>query len=160
MRLPEEHESFKERVTIVSRMIFLVIVGTLLMTFIIYRFKDVKEMVDGVGSILSPIFYGIAIAYLLDPICKSLQQRLLPLLKKRAKGEKIAKGLSITIGMAIGIALVAVLIGMIVPGLMESITTIIEEMPKQVENFIHWLQQAIRRQWRHSARSSPKQRMP
>ena len=40
MRLPEEHESFKERVTIVSRMIFLVIVGTLLMTFIIYRFKD------------------------------------------------------------------------------------------------------------------------
>ena len=63
------------------------------------------------------------------------------MLKKRAKGEKIAKGLSITIGMAIGIALVAVLIGMIVPGLMESITTIIEEMPKQVENFIHWLQQ-------------------
>lgn len=141
MRLPEEQESFKERVTIVSRMIFLVIVSTLLVTFIIYRFKDVKEMLDGIGSILSPIFYGIAIAYLLDPICKSVQKRLMPLLKKKAKGEKIAKGLSITIGMAIGIALIAVLIGMIVPGLMESITTIIEEMPKQVENFIHWLQQ-------------------
>lgn len=141
MRQSEEHESFRERVKIVSGMIFLVIVGTLLVTFIIYRFDDVKKMLDGIVSILNPIFYGIAIAYLLDPICKSFYKRLLPLLKKRRKGEKIAKGLSITIGMLIGIALVAVLIGMIVPGLMDSIATIVEELPKQVENFINWLQQ-------------------
>lgn len=140
MKQPDEQEVFKEKAKIVSKMIFLVVIGTLLATFVMYRFQDVQKILQSLGGFLAPIFYGIGIAYLLDPLCKNIQKRLRPLLKKQRKGDSIAKGVAIALSLLLGIALVAVLIGMIVPSLGESISTIVEEAPRQMENFVSWLE--------------------
>lgn len=140
MRQEEDPEVFRGKVKIVCRNVFLTVVSVLLLTFLMYRYHEVEEIVNGLNGILAPIFYGIAIAYLLDPLAKSIRKRLSPLLKKQRKGEKIAKGLSIMLSLLIGIVLVVVLIWLIIPGLLESITVIVEESPKQVQNFIDWME--------------------
>lgn len=140
----DEQKNFEARVKYVSKMVFLVIMGTLLATFVIYRFADLREIVNDLIYILNPIFYGIGIAYLLDPICRGIFSRLYPLLKEKKKGEKIARALSITFGMIIGIAIVTILIVLIIPGLTDSINKIVEEAPKQVDNFINWLRSVNR----------------
>ncbi len=134
---------FKERVKTIGKIVFLVIVGTLLAAFLIYRFHDVQALLDHVSGILSPIFYGIAIAYLLDPICRSLQKRLKPLLQKRRRGDKIVKGVAIAMSILFGVVLVSVLIWMIIPNLAESIDNLVQQLPKQVETVIQWMEETI-----------------
>lgn len=136
----EDEKIFRVKVKIISKHIFLIVVGIMLLTFAMYQYPKLRSLIDGLNSILAPIYYGIAIAYLLDPLTKSLRKRLSPLMKKYHKGERMAKGLSIALSMLIGILIVTVLIWLIIPGLIESITVIAEEMPKQVQNFINWME--------------------
>ncbi len=136
----EEEKNFQLKVKIISKHIFLVIVGVLLLTFAMYQYPKLKAIVESLNSILAPIYFGIAIAYLLDPLAKSYRKRLDPLLKKYRKGQSLVKGISITLSIITGILIVVALVWLIIPGLVESITVIVEEMPKQVENFIAWLE--------------------
>ena len=136
----DEPRIFREKVKIVSRYIFLVVVGIILLTFAMYQYPKLQSLLDSLNSILAPIYYGIAIAYLLDPLSKSIRKRLSPAFKKYHRGEKLAKGLAITLSMIIGILIVTVLIWLIIPSLVDSITVIVEEMPKQVQSFIDWLE--------------------
>ncbi len=134
-----EENNFQSKVKIISKHIFLVIVGVLLLTFAMYQYPKLKSIVESLNGILAPIYYGIAIAYLLNPLDKSFRKRLSPILKKYRKGESLAKGISITLSMIMGILIVVALVWLIIPGLVDSITVIVEEMPVQVENFITWL---------------------
>lgn len=135
-----EDKNFQLKVKIITKYIFLLIMSILLITFAMFQYPKLKNIIEGLNSILAPIYYGIAIAYLLDPLAKSYRKRLSPMMKKYRKGEAIAKGLSITFSMVTGVVIVVALIWLIIPSLVESITIIVEEMPAQVENFVAWLE--------------------
>lgn len=135
-----EEKNFQSKVKIVSKHIFMLIVGVILLTFAIYQYPKLRSIVEDANGILAPVYYGIAIAYLLDPLSKSFRKRLAPPLRKYRKGESLAKGLAITLSMVTGILIVVALIWLIIPGLVDSITVIVEEMPKQVDNFLAWLE--------------------
>ena len=139
-----EENNFQSKVKIISKHIFLVILGVLLLTFAMYQYPKLKSIVESLNSILAPIYYGIAIAYLLNPLDKSYRKRLGPVLKKYRKGEAWTKGLSITLSLITGIVIVVALVWLIIPGLVDSITVIVEEMPEQVENFVAWLERHTR----------------
>ena len=135
-----EDKNFQLKVKIITKYIFLLIMSILLITFAMYQYPKLKNIIEGLNSILAPIYYGIAIAYLLDPLAKSYRKRLSPMLKKYRKGESVAKGLSITFSMITGVVIVVALIWLIIPSLVDSITIIVEEMPAQVESFVAWLE--------------------
>ena len=136
----DEEKNFQLKVKIVTKYVFLLIMSILLITFAMYQYPKLKNIVESLNSILAPIYYGIAIAYLLDPLAKSYRKRLSPMLKQYRKGEAIARALSITFSMITGIVIVVALIWLIIPSLVDSITIIVEEMPIQVENFVAWLE--------------------
>jgi len=135
-----EDKQFQLKVKIITKHIFLLIMSILLITFVMYQYPKLKNIIESLNSILAPIYYGIAIAYLLDPLAKSYRKRLSPMLKKYRKGETVAKGLSITFSMITGVVIVVALIWLIIPSLVDSITIIVEEMPAQVESFVAWLE--------------------
>lgn len=139
-----EENNFQSKVKIISKHIFLVILGVLLLTFAMYQYPKLKSIVESLNSILAPIYYGIAIAYLLNPLDKSYRKRLGSVLKKYRKGEAWTKGISITLSLITGIVIVVALVWLIIPGLVDSITVIVEEMPEQVENFVAWLERHTR----------------
>ena len=135
-----EEKNFQLKVKIVAKYIFLVILSILLLTFAMYQYPKLKNIVDSLNGILAPIYYGIAIAYLLNPLYNSFNKRLRPRLKKYRKGKSVSKGLSITFSMIAGIVIVVALVWLIIPSIVDSITIIVEEMPVQVENFLAWLE--------------------
>ena len=76
---------------------FLVIVAGVLFYFALLRLDEISGGVTKVVDVLKPIIYGLAIAYLLNPIVKTVDRYLVPVLEKKLTSQK-AKKLSRGIG--------------------------------------------------------------
>ena len=95
---------------------------------------------------LSPVLYGLGIAYLLHPIEDRIRKLLEPQLRKvlsekRAAG--MAKGLGILASLIFALLVIWALIAMILPQLLESITTIIGNFPSYYNTLSKWVQEFI-----------------
>ncbi len=107
--------------------IIIVVIISILAFVAMWEFDSVVAVINRYIGYISPVLYGICIAYVLNPIVVFFERRLRRRFlaskseKIRSKSKKYAKGLSITIAMVIGISLVIVLCLMIIPSLLESI---------------------------------------
>ena len=95
---------------------------------------------------LSPVLYSLGIAYLLHPIEDRIRKLLEPQLRKvlsekRAAG--MAKGLGILASLIFALLVIWALIAMILPQLLESITTIIGNFPSYYNTLSKWVQEFI-----------------
>lgn len=104
--------------------------------FLVYRFRGIGDGLHTLSEILAPFIYGGVVAYLLRPACNTYEgffEKHLPGKMKKAAGS-IAVGLS----LVTGIFVVYVLIIMIVPQLYESIRSLWESLPQKVNQFLTW----------------------
>ena len=120
--------------------IFLLLAASILFFFLILRIDVVNRLLSGIVKTLMPIIYGVAIAYLMNPLVSRLQRILKRFWVKRLKSEerarKTAKAMSIVLGMLTGVAIVTVLLLLVIPELYYSISGLIEKLPDQVMNLI------------------------
>ena len=70
---------------------FLVIVACILVYFAMLRVEAISNTLSKILSILKPVLYGCGIAYLLNPIVKSVDAYLVPVLEKHMKKKEKAK---------------------------------------------------------------------
>ena len=88
-----------------------------------------------------PIIYGLAIAYLLNPIVKWIDRRMIPFLEKHCpklkKKKQISRGVGIFVSVILMIALIVTLLNMMIPELYGSIRDMIFNVPSQMNRFIH-----------------------
>ena len=106
--------------------------------FILYRAQSIGHVVGQIKDILMPFVYGGVIAYLLCPMCNMYSgffDRILPV-----KGKKWAEPIAITLSMLTGALIVYVLIIMMVPQLVDSIVSIWNTLPGEVEALFLWFQ--------------------
>ncbi len=122
---------------------FCVVAASVLFFFFIFRLHSVGALVGKILKILSPIIYGLVIAYLLGPIESFWNRRLTVLFKERMKNDKraegAAKGLSILIALVIAIVIVCGLLLLVLPRLVESIAAMIDAFPfyiGEIQGFI------------------------
>ena len=96
------------------------------------------------GRIMLPILDGIALAYLLNPLMGNIEIKIvMPLFKKlNAKdtqsNKRRIRGISVTITLIIFLFIVAGLILLIFPQLLDSIQSIITRFPSYVNSFNLW----------------------
>lgn len=109
--------------------IFLVFVCCILFFFCVLRFRELKALLGTIFHILSPIIWGIMIAYLLWPIVKRVQDFLIPRLPAFIQTEKRRKNVGLGLGIAIALALmlliIIVLISMVLPELANTVMTLV-----------------------------------
>ena len=77
---------------------------SIVLFFVVYRFRGVGDALNKLGSILAPFAYGGVVAYLLRPMCnlyESLFQKHLP-----KKLQKLSNGLAVGLSMISGILIV------------------------------------------------------
>ena len=90
--------------------IFLVLASVLAFAIAVFRLDSILAVFDRILGYIMPIFYGIAMAYLLNPVVVFLTARFEPFFGKRCKTErkakKISKVLSITLAVLFGITLI------------------------------------------------------
>ena len=110
----------------------LICVLVILTTFVVAGIVDynrTKNILNSIISILAPFIFGAAIAYVLNPFVKkvySLERKIF----KKCKRETVLRYIAITIVEVIALGIVAVMIVVVMPSLAESITNILEQLPK------------------------------
>ena len=119
---------------------FIVIVLSLAVFFLIYRYQGLGIYWNTLMGILQPVLIGGVIAYLINPIVSWEEKYLLRGLQKHMKTEKKARKaarlFSILGAMVFVILIIAILLNMVIPELIESIRGLVEQLPGQAEAFI------------------------
>lgn len=124
------------------RGVFMVIIASILFFLFLYRVETVVNIVNKYIGYIMPIFFGIFIAYLLNPVVNFFRPKLYSLLIKSknpkavAKAPKKAKNLSIAVAIFICILLIVVLCLSIIPGLLESVIELGKRLPKLLESAV------------------------
>ena len=89
--------------------------------FLIYRFDGFGDAISTLTGILMPFIYGAVIAYLLKPVCNTIETFLRRFIPEKMKG--LINALSVTFTILFGLLLIYALCMMIIPQLITSVTT-------------------------------------
>ena len=104
--------------------------------FLLYRFKGLGDWVHTLTDIMAPFIYGSVVAYLLRPACnfyESFLKKYLPV-----KLRKTANAIAVALSLVTGILVVYALIIMIAPQLYNSILSLWTSLPDKVSQFMTW----------------------
>ena len=105
--------------------------------FFIYRFKGFGDAVATLTGILMPFIYGGVIAYLLKPVCNTVESFLRRLFPEKLHG--FAGGLAVAATLLFGLLLVYALLMMIIPQLITSVTTLYYTGRANLGKFVYWV---------------------
>ena len=95
------------------------------------RFNVVIVIFQHIFYYISPLIYGIIIAYILDPLIKLIERYIFGGLKRR----KLARGLSILLMVIILLVLITLLVAALVPRLAASVTQLTSNLETYFETF-------------------------
>jgi predicted PurR-regulated permease PerM len=122
---------------------FIIVCLCMVVFFALYRFDSVRSAWNKVMGVLQPIIIGFVIAYLINPIMKLIERNLDKALEKRMSNEKKRKKLTRAVGTAgalvFFVLIIILLIEMVMPQLIRSISGMVTTLPDQVENLIKWV---------------------
>ena len=109
---------------------------SILFFFLIYRFQGFGNAVSTLTGILMPFIYGAVIAYLLKPVCNSIESFLRRFIPEKMNG--LINALSVALTILFGLLLVYALVMMIVPQLITSVTTLYYTAQRNLAKFVQW----------------------
>lgn len=104
--------------------------------FLIYRFDGFGDAISTLTGILMPFIYGAVIAYLLKPVCNTIEAFLRRFIPEKMKG--LINALSVTFTILFGLLLIYALCMMIVPQLITSVTTLYYTAQRNFAKFVQW----------------------
>lgn len=122
---------------------FLVITCSVIAFFIVFRLDALGNFLNVCVDVLAPFIYGLVMAYLICPIYNftvSGTYRLINRGKYRFKHDlTVSKVAGTIISLAVIIVVIAGLMWMIIPGLIDSISKLVVMLPDALEKFTAWI---------------------
>ena len=119
-----------------------IILTSILFYFLLYRLTEVRSALSVVIGTITPVLYGIAIAYLLNPLVERIRKPLFRFFEKHTKTQeraaKMAKGFAITVSVTLAVVLVVVLLWLIIPQMIDSISALVTAMPGYIKSVTKW----------------------
>ena len=104
--------------------------------FLIYRFDGFGSAISTLTGILMPFIYGAVIAYLLKPVCNTIENFLRRFIPERMKG--LISALSIALTILLGLLIIYALCMMIIPQLITSVTSLYYTAQRNIARFVQW----------------------
>ena len=121
---------------------FFVLAASILFFFFVYRFDVVLGAVSKVIKVLQPVIFGLIISYLLNPLVDFFNKKAFPKIFRKKKGEfELGAGhnmLSVCLSLIIFIIIIAGIIVLIIPQLINSFSNVIDTIPGQIDRLIKW----------------------
>ncbi len=106
---------------------------------ILFNFTAIGDFIQKLTHILSPIIWGIVIAYLVNPIMKWIEKRAKRVIEKNKPHFRLTRIISLFLAMIVFLAVISALLAIILPQVIESITTIINNFSTYINNFEKWI---------------------
>lgn len=120
--------------------LLLVVIVCLLIYFALLRLEMISNVIHLILGILKPIIYGFAIAYLLNPIVKKVDEHLIPYINEHfpnsKKAAQISRGTGIFIAVILLISIITALCNMMLPELYKSIWNMVSTVPSQLNTAV------------------------
>lgn len=114
---------------------------SLILFFVLYRMQGIGQVLRSISLILAPFIYGGVIAYLLRPMCNSLEDFFKEKLPKKLR--RFSNALAVLISILTGIFCVYAIIIMIVPQLYDSLISLWNSLPANAERLLNWGKQTF-----------------
>ncbi|MCD8117296.1 MAG: AI-2E family transporter [Oscillospiraceae bacterium] len=110
--------------------------------FILSNAASIGAGLNVLKGVLAPFIIGAVIAYLLKPVCNFFERKLSDL--RRNKGKAPGKGveaLSIVLSLVSALAVICILLVLVLPTLVESIQSLLLQIPDALQRLTNWLLQ-------------------
>ena len=104
--------------------------------FLIYRFDGFGSAISTLTNILMPFIYGAVIAYLLKPVCNTIEGFLRRFIPEKLNG--LISAVSIALTILFGLLVIYALVMMIVPQLITSVTSLYYTAQRNFARFVQW----------------------
>ncbi len=140
--LNTEQQKIEFSVNVKSIFIFAVCIAFII---VLAQFETIKNIVDTVVDILFPVFVGVVLAYIINPLDNLFERLFIRALSKskRLKSEslkRISRGLAIILSVVVLISVIVLLIFLILPEFLDSLNKLIDIAPDLFENVVVWVQ--------------------
>ncbi len=123
---------------------FLTIAAAIIFYYFIQHLGQISSFVGSVISALSPIIWGLVIAYLLDPIANFYEKKITQMIMEKNRDTdrtpRAARVISAFLALLTAVAFLTLLGFLIVPEISSSISGIVKELPSQVESLMQQLE--------------------
>lgn len=129
-------DPYKRRYFYLTLSFFCAISLSILVFFVMYRFRGIGDVLHTLSEILAPFIYGGVVAYLLRPVCNFYEKLFRNWLPKRV--QKMAGGIAVGLSLLTGILVVYALIIMVAPQLYQSVRSLWNSLPEKVNRFLSW----------------------
>ncbi|MBR0120001.1 MAG: AI-2E family transporter [Eubacterium sp.] len=130
---PEQKKYFYLGITLFISLSLVVIVSTFFQ-----EARIVVTLIKNIFGALSAVWIGIIIAYLINPIVKFFETKVfLKLFKNKHKG--LARALSVVLSIVLLLAFLIFLLLMIIPQLVETIYTLVRNVPSYWSTLESWI---------------------
>lgn len=124
---------------------FLVLAAAMLVYFLFAKIDTIKDGISNIIIILQPIIIGFIIAYLVNPTMmffdKYLSRLFVDKFKLKKSGSRISRGFSIFFALLLFLLIITVLLWMVVPSLIDSVISLANTLPDQIDDVIVWITQ-------------------
>ncbi len=98
----------------------------------------ILSLIGSIFSALTSVWIGLTIAYLINPLVKFFEDKVFKkILKGKHKGA--ARGLSVTVSILLLLALLVGLLVLVIPQLVETIITLVQNSPKYYRTVQGWV---------------------
>lgn len=126
--------------------LFCVIASSLVLFFLLFRLDEIEHMIGGIVSTLMPFIIGAVLAYIICPLCNTIERlltRIIPDMKKKSTKEKLCLNLSVFSGILIAIVFVYILLMIVIPQLITSVIRIVQILPDTADKLVIWSQRLL-----------------
>lgn len=121
----------------------LVVICSILFYFFMDTIGSIFKSIFGVFKVLTPVLYGIIIAYLLNPAYMFFATQLRSIFGKKAKNKallnKITNGFGIVISILLFLVVIVGLLWIVIPQLFESIKSVVAYIPEGLSTVEEWI---------------------
>lgn len=126
-----------------EKSLFIVIVIGIVFYFTMLRMDSISKVLWMIVHILKPIIYGLAIAYLLNPIVKFVERYVSSALRKAfpklKKVDSLSRGVGIFSAIIVLLAVIVALCNMMIPELYRSIRNMVVTVPGQLNDALDYI---------------------
>lgn len=110
----------------------------ILFILMLINVKAVLAVIGKIFSVIAPILIGIVIAYVLNPVEVFIEDTVLSTIFKKDKASKAFRKTSVIITMIFFLALISALVYFVVPEIVESISSLIVQLPLYGQKVTAW----------------------
>lgn len=128
-------------VTVRTVLIFAAVIASILL---ISQFSTIKNVFDKIIELLSPVFVGVILAYIINPLYVMIEKFFLSIFKKakrlsRESIESFSKVSAVIISLICLLLFIALLLFLIIPEFLDSLTKLIDIAPSLFQKVVAYV---------------------